>query len=81
MIWLLFWLWPTETLSLVKISQVKNDTVSPFLLEALERIKNGTYGVCKYCGKEIPVGRLLLVVPALQCVECENKKKLATKKN
>jgi len=27
----------------------KIDTVSPFLLEALERIQNGSYGICKYC--------------------------------
>ena len=51
----------------------KIETVTPFLLEALKRIKNGTYGICKYCGNEIPFGRLLLVAPALQCVECEKK--------
>lgn len=34
----------------------KIDSVSPYLLEALERIQNGTYGACKYCGMEISVG-------------------------
>ncbi len=65
-----------ETGDLTPYQHYKTGTVSPFLLEALERIKNGTYGICKYCGKEIPVGRLLLVAPALQCMDCENKEKV-----
>jgi RNA polymerase-binding transcription factor DksA len=64
-----------ENFDLTPYQHYKINTVSPFLLEALERIQNGTYGICKYCGKEIPVYRLLLVAPALQCVECENSKK------
>jgi len=63
-----------ETGDLTPYQLYKTSTVSPFLIEALERIKNGKYGICKYCGKEIPVGRLLLVAPALQCMECKNIK-------
>ena len=63
-----------ETGDLTPYQHYKTNTVTPFLIEALERIKNGTYGICKYCGKEILVERLLLVAPALQCMECENKK-------
>lgn len=62
-----------ETGDLTPYQHYKTSIVTPFLVEALERIKNGTYGICKYCGKEIPVGRLLLVAPALQCMECENR--------
>lgn len=62
-----------ETGDLTPYQHYKTGTVTPFLIEALERIKNGNYGICKCCGNEIPVGRLLLVVPALQCVECEKK--------
>ena len=40
---------------------------------ALERIKKGTYGVCKYCGKEIGEKRLLARPVASACVECKNR--------
>lgn len=40
---------------------------------ALERIENGTYGVCKYCGKEIDPKRLLIRPVASACVECKNR--------
>lgn len=40
---------------------------------ALERIAKGTYGVCKYCGKEIDAKRLLIRPVASACVECKNK--------
>lgn len=63
-----------ETSDLTPYQRYKTSTVTPFLVEALERIKNGTYGICKYCGNEIPVGRLLIVAPALQCMECKNRK-------
>lgn len=63
-----------ETGDLTPYQRYKTSTVTPFLIEALERIKNGTYGICKYCGKEIAVGRLLLVAPALQCMVCKNRK-------
>jgi len=63
-----------ETGDLTFYQRYKTSTVTPFLIEALERINNGTYGICKYCRKEIPVGRLLLVAPALQCMACKNRK-------
>lgn len=63
-----------ETGDLTPYQHYKTDTVTPFLIEALERIKNGTYGICKNCGKEIPVRRLLLVAPALQCMECKDRR-------
>lgn len=40
---------------------------------ALERIKKGTYGVCKYCHKEIGEKRLLARPVASACVECKSK--------
>ena len=40
---------------------------------ALERIKKGTYGVCKYCDKEIGEKRLLARPVASACVECKSK--------
>lgn len=37
---------------------------------ALERVHDGTYGVCLRCGRQIPVGRLRIRPWAEQCVEC-----------
>jgi len=40
---------------------------------ALDRIKNGTYGICKYCKKEIGEKRLLARPVANTCVACKTK--------
>jgi len=37
---------------------------------ALDRIKQGKYGRCVKCGKEIPAERLELLPFALMCVNC-----------
>jgi RNA polymerase-binding transcription factor DksA len=37
---------------------------------ALTRIKNGTYGVCSNCGKDIPAARLEVQPIAARCVAC-----------
>jgi RNA polymerase-binding transcription factor DksA len=38
---------------------------------AFIRLKNGTYGFCLSCGKEIPWKRLEAVPEAKRCVECQ----------
>lgn len=40
---------------------------------ALKRIEDGTYGICKYCKKEISEKRLLIRPVASACVECKEK--------
>ena len=40
--------------------------------EALERIENGTYGICDKCGREIPIARLNAVPEAVYCVDCQD---------
>lgn len=40
---------------------------------SLKRIEDGTYGVCKYCGKDIPKKRMLARPVASACVECKTK--------
>jgi DnaK suppressor protein len=40
---------------------------------ALKKIKNGTYGVCKYCGKDIGEARLKIRPSSSACVECKKK--------
>ena len=40
---------------------------------ALQRIKDGTYGICKYCGNPIPEKRLLARPTASSCVACKTE--------
>lgn len=40
---------------------------------ALEKIKNGNYGVCEKCGKEIEIERLKAVPEAKFCMEHNGK--------
>ena len=40
---------------------------------ALDRIKKGTYGICKYCQKEIGEKRLLARPVANTCIACKIK--------
>ena len=39
--------------------------------KSLERIKKGTYGICKYCNKQIEEKRLLARPTSSACVECK----------
>ena len=41
--------------------------------DALKRIEDGTYGICKYCGKEIGIARLKIRPTSSACVECKKK--------
>jgi RNA polymerase-binding transcription factor DksA len=40
------------------------------IVRALERIADGTYGLCDRCGKPIPRARLEIVPHALLCMKC-----------
>ncbi|MCR5622333.1 MAG: TraR/DksA family transcriptional regulator [Treponema sp.] len=40
---------------------------------ALDRIKNGQYGICKGCGREIAMGRLEAIPYAALCIDCQTK--------
>jgi DnaK suppressor protein len=41
------------------------------IVKALDHIKKGTYGICKYCSKEIDEKRLLARPASSSCVECK----------
>ena len=41
------------------------------LAEALERVREGTYGLCRMCGCRIPRRRLEAVPTATLCVSCQ----------
>ena len=40
--------------------------------QALQRIENGSYGLCQTCGKSIEVGRLMAIPEALHCTGCRS---------
>ena len=40
---------------------------------AIERINNGTFGVCEVCGEKIDVERLSLIPFANLCLSCKSK--------
>jgi len=42
--------------------------------KALQKIKNGNYGSCEVCGKEIPFERLKIRPQATMCTTCKSKK-------
>lgn len=41
--------------------------------EALERIDNGTYGICEICGSDISTKRLKARPVTTQCIDCKTK--------
>ena len=41
--------------------------------EALQRMDEGTYGVCELCSTGIPVARLLAVPAAKRCAACQQE--------
>ncbi len=40
------------------------------IIEALERIRTGTYGKCENCNSEIPIDRLMVYPAAKKCMTC-----------
>tara|TARA_B100000676_G_C17768065_1_gene675190 strand:+ start:38 stop:430 length:393 start_codon:yes stop_codon:yes gene_type:complete len=46
------------------------------LTKALERIQNGSFGVCKLCEDLIPEERMMEVPNATKCVRCKENEKL-----
>ncbi len=41
--------------------------------EALQRIANGTFGLCTDCGAEIPAARLHAAPTAQRCIDCQTR--------
>jgi len=41
--------------------------------DALEKIREGTYGICEECGEEIGGGRLKVMPLAKSCVPCQSR--------
>lgn len=51
----------------------ENRRVLQLVHEALNRVKNGSYGLCVACGEEVQVKRLEAVPWARHCIECQEK--------
>ncbi|RJQ52706.1 MAG: RNA polymerase-binding protein DksA [Desulfobacteraceae bacterium] len=41
--------------------------------KALERIENGTFGICETCGESISIKRLQARPVTTQCIDCKTK--------
>ncbi len=50
-----------------------NRLILTLVNEALERTKNGSYGLCVECGNEVQAKRLEAVPWARHCIECQDK--------
>lgn len=50
-----------------------NRRILQLVSEALERLKNGSYGHCVACQEEVQVKRLEAVPWARHCIECQEK--------
>jgi RNA polymerase-binding protein DksA len=47
--------------------------------EALERIEEGSYGICEMCGLQIPEERLQALPYANLCISCKTKEEKASR--
>ena len=47
--------------------------------EALERIEQGTYGICEECGEEISAERLKARPVTTLCIECKKREEMEEK--
>lgn len=48
--------------------------------EALQRIEEGTFGICEECGKQIGIKRLKARPVVSMCIECKTKQEEEEKK-
>jgi DnaK suppressor protein len=50
-----------------------NRQILTMVSEALDRIKDGSYGICQVCEREVQAKRLDAVPWARHCIECQEK--------
>lgn len=55
---------------LMTFEQEMRDRVTA-IQDALQRMDDGTYGVCQRCGRQIPLARLRVMPFSNYCVECQ----------
>ena len=59
--------------TLYRIGSVESDVVDQ-IDHALQKLDEGTYGICEDCGKRIPATRLRALPSAYLCVLCKEKR-------
>lgn len=59
------------TSELARVQRSKEEPQAHALTEALRRLREGEYGVCIYCGGQIPTGRLLVIPETEHCLDCQ----------
>ncbi len=47
--------------------------------KALDRIENGTFGICDSCGEDISINRLKARPVTTQCIDCKTKEEAQEK--
>ena len=62
----------TDKNMLLRIRERESRLISK-IKKALDRIEDGSYGICEQCGEEIPVNRLKARPVTTQCIDCKNK--------
>jgi DnaK suppressor protein len=55
---------------LMSLSENERDTLIE-IDEALDRIENGTFGICEECGEPIVLKRLEVIPNARYCIQCK----------
>ncbi|WP_069650196.1 TraR/DksA C4-type zinc finger protein [Caloranaerobacter ferrireducens] len=65
----------TETFMMGQMMNLKNNEQNLLMQieDSLNRIENGTYGICEKCGKKINEERLEIIPYAKFCIECANR--------
>lgn len=65
-----------EEIAAVLSSLAVNDSLEKTLKDinqAIIMMDQGSYGVCKYCTKDIPIARMRIRPVSTSCVECKSK--------
>lgn len=57
---------------MLSIGERKNKLIKR-IKEALGRIENDTYTICKTCGEDISLARLIVRPVSTQCIDCKTK--------
>lgn len=62
----------SEVISNLAVNESLEKTLKD-INQALQMMDQGTYGVCKYCGQEIPIARMRIRPVSTSCVECKSR--------
>ena len=52
---------------------ILNQLTAGEALEAMRRLREGTYGICVCCGRRIPEARLRARPEATRCIDCQRE--------